>query len=196
MGGDHHTMIKSKIGIILTGTALALITQGCSSGSQPVAASSSATDSSATSIAAPTTTSTTTAVVASATSSAVATGLPAYTTPPPDDQGNPPCEFGVGWQTFYQGGSGTGTYVSIDKTNVFTFNSRYIVLPDHYTVVVQTKDGHKHTQNAFVGEGPGIDETWDSIAEKDFIFANVLPEDVNHVFMTTSKGTCWVDGRP
>lgn len=46
-------MIKSKIGIILTGTALALITQGCSSGSQPVAASSSATDSSATSIAAP-----------------------------------------------------------------------------------------------------------------------------------------------
>ena len=188
-------MIKAQIWITLTGTALALFTQGCSSASQPVAASSRATVSSSTAITTPTTTQTTTAVVTSATSSAVATGLPAYTTPPPDDQGNPPCEFGVGWQTFYEGGSGTGTYVSIDKTDGFNINSQYIMFPDHYTVVVQTKDGRKHTLDAFVDKGQGLDEKWDTIAEKDFIFAEILPGDVNNVLMTTSKGTCWVDGR-
>jgi hypothetical protein len=37
---------------------------------------------------------------------------------------------------------------------------------------------------------------WDSLSEKDFLFPDIDPADVEHVQMTTSKGTCWVDGRP
>ncbi|AGB23009.1 hypothetical protein Mycsm_02676 [Mycobacterium sp. JS623] len=125
----------------------------------------------------------------------VASGLPAYTTPPPDTQGNPPCQFGVGWSTHYGGSGGVdSTRVVLDKTGGLGVNSSFIVLPDHYVVVVQTKDGHHHTQEAYVGrEATG---NWDTVAEKDFLFPDIDPADVAHVVMTTSKGTCWVDGSP
>jgi hypothetical protein len=127
------------------------------------------------------------------TSTPAATGLPAYTTPPLDDQGNEPCQFGIGWDTFYgEPGSTNGTRVTIDKTGGMGVNSVYIVLPDHYTVVVETKEGRHQTQEAAVSAE--ATSNWDSVSEKDFNFPEIDPAEVAHVVMTTSKGTCWVDG--
>jgi hypothetical protein len=138
---------------------------------------------------------TTTTAPPSSASTNEATGLPPYTPPPPDGAGNPPCEFGVGWDTFYgEPDAPHGTRVVITKNGLPELTSHFIDLPDHYTVSVRTKDGRHVTQDASVGEG-GTDK-WDTVAEKDFNFLNVDPADVKDVLMTTSKGTCWVDGNP
>ena len=50
------------------------------------------------------------------------------------------------------------------------------------------------TQDAYVGNG--ATDKWDSVAEKDFNFRTVDPADVKEVLLTTTKGTCWVDGNP
>jgi hypothetical protein len=78
--------------------------------------------------------------------------------------GNPPCEFGVKWDTFYDADTGLhGTRVVIEKTPLVP--SRYINLPD-VTVAVQITDGRHFTQNAHIGNGST--DKWDSVAEKDF----------------------------
>ena len=78
---------------------------------------------------------------------------------------NPPCEFGVEWDTFYDGDTGLhGTHVVIEKTPPVP--NQYINLPDHVTLAVQTADGRHFTQDAYVGDG--ATDKWDSLAEKDF----------------------------
>lgn len=67
----------------------------------------------------------------------------------------------------------------IEKTTLVP--SRYSNLPDHVT------------QDAYVGNGST--DKWDGVAEH-FNFRTVDPADVDKVLMTTSKGTCWVDGNP
>jgi len=120
-------------------------------------------------------------------------GLPPYTPPPPDAAGNPPCEFGVGWDTFYDGDTGLhGTRVVIEKTPLEP--NQYVNLPDHVTIAIQTTDERHFTQDAYVGHD--ATDKWDSVAEKDFNFRTVDPADIKEVLMTTSKGTCWVDGNP
>jgi hypothetical protein len=81
--------------------------------------------------------------------------------------------------------------VELEKTPLVP--NQYINLPD-LTVSVQTTDGRHLTQDAYVGNG--ATDKWDSLAEQDFNFRTVDPADVKEVLMTTSKGTCWVEGNP
>jgi hypothetical protein len=106
---------------------------------------------------------------------------------------NPSCEFGVEWDTFHDADTGLhGTRVVIEKPPLVP--NQYVNLPDHVTVAVQTTDGRHFTQDAYVGNG--ATDKWDSVAEKDFNFRSVDPADIKEVLMTTTKGTCWVDGNP
>lgn len=174
--------VAATVGIVLVGVT--------SCGSSTNTSTSSPASSSSTATPTPTATDLTTTP---ATPAPTAPGLPPYTPPPPDAEGNPPCEFGVGWNTFYDGDTGLdGTYVLIQKTAIPP--NQYINLPDYITVVVRTTDGRHLTQDAFVGNG--ATDKWDSVAEKDFIFRTVDPHDVKEVVMTTSKGQCWVQGNP
>jgi hypothetical protein len=72
--------------------------------------------------------------------------------------------------------------------------NNFIVVPDAYTVVVETTSGRQFTQEAMVTAGKTA--AYDSPAEKDFNFPTVDPSVVQEVLMTTSRGTCWVSGNP
>lgn len=107
---------------------------------------------------------------------------------------NPTCgQTAVGWTTFNAApGTSKGTRVVIQKTALTP--SDQLILPDHFTVVVQTNDGNRHTEDAVISSnatGPS-----DSSAEYDFLFRDIDPSDVKEVLMTNSKGTCWVQGNP
>jgi hypothetical protein len=120
-------------------------------------------------------------------------GQPDYFGTAPDANGNPACGLAVGWDTFYDGDTGLhGTRVVFDKQPMPPNN--HIVVPDAYTVVVETAYGRHFTQEAMVTNGKTA--PYDSPVEKDFNFPNVDPSDVREVLMTNSKGTCWVSGNP
>lgn len=72
--------------------------------------------------------------------------------------------------------------------------NKFIVVPDAYTVVVETTYGRHFTQEAMVIAGKTA--AYDSPVEKDFNFPTVDPSDVQEVLMTNSQGTCWVSGDP
>ena len=120
--------------------------------------------------------------------------------PPPDAEGNPPCEFGVSWETFYPpvpvdeppGEAPHGTLVDVEKRPIVP--NRFVDLPDHFAVVVRTKDGRHITEDDYVSRAATGD--WDSVVEKSFIFRTVDPLDVKEVLLTSSKATCWVQGNP
>lgn len=143
--------------------------------------------------------STTAKVATPATTSGTATpstggGLPPYTPPPADAQGNPPCGLNAAsWTTFFgQPGTPDGTSIEVFKISPVT--SEQWTLPDYFTVIVQTTDLKHHTQEALVrdgGTGP-----WDMPSEFDFIFREIDPADVKEVLLTSRKGTCWVQGGP
>jgi hypothetical protein len=123
-----------------------------------------------------------------------------YTPPPPDAEGNPPCEFGVTWETFCPpvpldeppDEVPHGTLVDVEKRPIVP--NRFVDLPDHFAVVVRTKDGRHITEDDYVSRAATGD--WDSVVEKSFIFRTVDPLDVKEVLLTSSKGTCWVQGNP
>jgi hypothetical protein len=107
---------------------------------------------------------------------------------------NPTCgQTAVGWTTLNTAaGTPNGTRVVIQKTALTP--SDQLILPDHFTVVVQTNDGSSHTKDAVIGSG--ATGPWDSSTEYDFLFRDVDPSEVKQVLMTNSKGTCWVQGNP
>ncbi|BBC69146.1 hypothetical protein MMRN_p1150 (plasmid) [Mycobacterium marinum] len=117
-----------------------------------------------------------------------------FSTPPtPDVHGNPPCDGfltddplgGAEWAPYSPGpGELVGIRVPIYKAN--------LQLPDDFTIVVQTKDGKHHTEEAVVDFG--ATGAWDSAVEYDFLFPTIDPADVQEVLLTNSKGTCWVQG--
>ncbi|WP_260972931.1 hypothetical protein [Mycolicibacterium llatzerense] len=175
------------LGPTMSAIAITLLTSACGNSTSTQASSTTATSAA--------TTATTTTQTVNEASPPAGGGLPAYTTPPPDKAGNPPCQLGVGWSTFYSNdGQPNSTRIAIQKQNTMGIRSDFVVLPDNYTIVVQTKDGQHRTREEPVSAaatGP-----WDSVAEKDFLFPDIDPADVQAVHMTTSKGTCWVDGQP
>jgi hypothetical protein len=120
-------------------------------------------------------------------------GQPDYFGNKPDARRNPACGLSVGWDTFYDGDTGLhGTRVVFDKQP--TPPNSFIVVPDAYTVVVETKSGRLFTQEAMVTAGKTA--AYDSPVEKDFNFPTVDPSVVQEVLMTNSRGTCWVSGNP
>ena len=111
-----------------------------------------------------------------------ASGLPAWTPPPPDADGNPNCRSGIGWDDYFENGQAVGTRVSLSKND--------FDLPDHFTIVVRRNDGREETQDA--GVGRGATGPWDSVAEHDFLFTTLNPFDVKEVLMSNRDGRCWV----
>ncbi|AKS35103.1 hypothetical protein [Mycolicibacterium goodii] len=167
-------MTFTRVAVVLLALGMPSVTAGCSN----TADSRSVTTTVAT-------------VVSPASTGPAGTGLTSIPPQPPDADGNPPCGVGIGWDLYTGPNGSRGVMVDIQKTLVI---NDFVSLPDHFAVDIDTKDGRHYSQDDYVSEA--ATGNWDSVAEKDFIFEQIDPFDVEHVVVRSGEGTCWADGNP